>query len=487
MSIKKYHSFKQKTKKKIMKTYLELSQDTGTAHKFYEVTVASTKVTIRYGRIGTDGTSSTKEYADEATAQKDAEKKLKAKKRKGYEEAVIGVRKKRAISRRAITSTKSSAKKAPVLWKFATGSSAFGIYIDDNYCWVGNEKGRIFKIAHDQTVDTQFQLPDGVKCIIADEDWIYVGCDDGNVYDLTGKLPRQAYEINENVDIYWLDINNGLLGVSDREGAVTVINYEDEEQWSKKSNGSSGWMVRCDKVGRVYHGHSGGVTCYYGWDGNQLWHQKTNGAVLFGWQTADTVVAGTSAKEVIVFDKEGKELANMKADASVFSCASSDDGKYIFAGDNSSSVYCFDQTGKRLWKLATTCGSAYSMQYHKEKIYIVTTNGSLACIDASEEAIAKAQTGETPVIRDIKAPKAVDLVATDTLESAPDGQQGVQLECVKIGSKLRVRVTSSGYHKDWFVQFPKNLRVEGAKYLVEEIREAGQAGFYRTYGNIFRL
>lgn len=469
-----------------MKTYLELSQDEGSAHKFYEVTVEGTKVTIRYGRIGTDGTKSTKDYSSEEAAQKDAEKKIKSKQKKGYEAAVQGVRKKRAITRRAITSSKSSAKKAPLLWKFNSGSSAFGIYINDESCWVGNEKGRIFRIGHDQQIEQQFQLPDGVKSIIADNDWIYVGCDDGNVYDLTGKMPRQAYEINEDVDIYWLDINNGLLGVSDRKGHVTIINYEDEEQWSKKSSGSAGWMVRCDPAGRVYHGHSNGVTCYYGWDGSEIWDNKTTGSVLFGWRTGDTIVAGTSRKEVIVYDKDGKTLASMQADASVFSCASSDDGKYIFAGDNASSVYCFDANGTRLWKLATTCGSAYSMQYHKGKIYVVTTSGALACIDASEEAIAKAQEGETPEFTDIKAPKPVEMVQTDTLETAPSGQTGVELECLKIGGKLRVRVTSSGY-EDWNVQFPKNLRQEGAKYIVDEIREAGQGGFYRSYGDIYRL
>ncbi|MBF6140420.1 hypothetical protein [Nocardia farcinica] len=31
-----------------------------------------------------------------------------------------------------------------------------------------------------------------------------------------------------------------------------------------------------------------------------------------------------------------------------------------------------------LRKLATGCGSAYSMQYHDEKLYFVTTNGTLA-------------------------------------------------------------------------------------------------------------
>ncbi len=470
-----------------MKTYLELSQDEGTAHKFYEVIVDNTVLKIRYGRIGTDGTTSSKDFSSPDAAIKEAEKKIKAKKRKGYEDAVMGVRKKRAITRRSITSTRSTAKKAPVLWKFQSGSSAFGIFVNDKSCWLGNEQGRIFKLNHNGEVEAQFQLPDGVKCIIADEGWIYVGCDDGNVYDLTGKMPRMAYEINEDVDIYWLDINNGLLGVSDQAGKIHIINYEDEEQWSTKSAGNSGWMVRLDREGRVYHGHSKGITCYYGWDGSTIWDQTTGGAVLFGWRTNDLVIAGTANRKVLVYDNEGKQKVSLSADASVFSCAASEDGNYIFAGDNSSSIYCFNIKGERLWKLASTCGSAYSMQYHNEKVYIVTTNGSMACIDASEAAIEAAKEGQVPTIQNIKAPAPVAVSDTNILETASDSAVGVKLQCIKEGGKLRVRVAQSGYHANWNVQFPKNLRIEGAKYIVDEIHEASHGSFYRAFGDIYKL
>lgn len=472
-----------------MRVYLELSveETIGSAHKFYEVIVEDTVMIIRYGRIGTDGSSSSKTFPTNELAIKEASKKIKAKKRKGYEEAVEGVLKKRAITRRSITSTRSTAKKAPVLWKFQSGSPAFGIYIDDDYCWIGNEKGGIYKLNHQGEVVAQFQLPDGVKCIIIDEGWIYVGCDDGNVYDLTGKLPRLAYEINANIDIYWLDVNNGLLAVSDKQGNITVINAEDEEQWTKKSKGNSGWMVRVDKVGRIFHGHSNGITCYYGWDGSTVWTQKTKGSVLFGWESEDTVTVGTSSNGISIFDKEGKSLLNTKADAAVFSCATAPNNEYIFAGDSGSSVYCFNQKGERLWKLGTTCGSAYSMQYHNEKVYIVTTSGALACIDASDAAIASAKEGNVPVIQTIKAPKAVAVVQTDILETTNDLSVGVELVCIKKEGKLRMRVLSPGYHPDWNVQFPKNLRILGVHYRVDSIKEAAQGSFYRAHGNIYRI
>lgn len=40
----------------------------------------------------------------------------------------------------------------------------------------------------------------------------------------------------------------------------------------------------------------------------------------------------------------------------------------------------------------------------------------------------------------------------------------VNLICVKEGSRLRVRITSPGYHNHANCQFPRNLRVEGKRY-----------------------
>jgi hypothetical protein len=50
-----------------------------------------------------------------------------------------------------------------------------------------------------------------------------------------------------------------------------------------------------------------------------------------------------------------------------------------------------------------------------------------------------------------------------------------------------VRVVSPGYNPNWKVQFPKDIRTEGDRYLVDEVRESARGGFYRAYGDIKRL
>jgi outer membrane protein assembly factor BamB len=239
----------------------------------------------------------------------------------------------------------------------------------------------------------------------------------------------------------------------------------------------------------VYHGHSGGVDAYDRMTGSPLWSQKKANSVLFGWQTQEDVYPGCGSGKVHRLSKrdKGKEVAVCACDGGVLSNASSDDVRFVFAGDTSSSVYCFDSSGKRLWKLGTGCGSALSMQFYRGRVYIVTTDGTLACLDASEGAVKAAQAGTVPAARELKAPRGAQVVETTTLETTSDVGQGVVEECVPEGSKVRVRVVSPGYNPGWNVQFPRNLREAGARYVVDSVRESAQGGYYRAHGEIRKL
>ncbi len=61
----------------------------GSSAKFYEVEVQNSEVTVRYGRIGTNGQSQTKSFADNAAALHHAEKLVREKLEKGYVECQL--------------------------------------------------------------------------------------------------------------------------------------------------------------------------------------------------------------------------------------------------------------------------------------------------------------------------------------------------------------------------------------------------------------
>ncbi|QKQ76374.1 VWA domain-containing protein [Nostoc sp. TCL240-02] len=64
---------------------------------------------------------------------------------------------------------------------------------------------------------------------------------------------------------------------------------------------------------------------------------------------------------------------------------------------------------------------------------------------------------------------------------------GVELYCVREGGKLRVKVISEGYDSAKNVQFPRSIRAEGARYVVEGLELSSEATFYRVRGNITRF
>lgn len=521
-------------------TYLEFSDPDVNSHKFYEVALEQETVTIRYGRINTAGRSQVTQYDTPDQARSVADRKIHEQQRKGYQVVsspspqaapVTSTAKSKTASKTGSKAKRSSATAsasfpsptpvktspqakssptvptvkpvaaptnlspanpeqpcpAPILWRFNSGATNFGIAVDAAHSWLGNEQGQVIKLDHQGNVLQQVKLPNAVKCIVTDDIWVYGGCDNGNVYDLTGKIPYLAYEIERGLDIFWLAIHDGLLGISDGNGGLTKTDPEGEILWTRLSKGNLGWMLCCDGEG-FYHGHSKGVTAYDFADGRQLWHQPTVGKVLFGCQRSDRLYVATSGKQVQCFSTTGDRVSQYSCVASVYSCTTDVDDRYVFAADSSALIYGFDQqSGQLIWQVRTGCGSALSMHHWQDCLYIATNQGVLACIDVSPAALRAAQGGELPQTATIAVSPSSLMPTTPGLESVTPPDQGVILECFRQGQHLRVRVVSAGYQPDWMVQFPRNLRQEGDRYWVTGIKAAKQGGFYRPYGEIQRL
>jgi predicted DNA-binding WGR domain protein len=70
-----------------MKTrYLEFVE--GTSAKFWSISISGNEVTVRFGRIGTQGQTQTKTLPDADAAARHAEKLIESKLAKGYAEMV---------------------------------------------------------------------------------------------------------------------------------------------------------------------------------------------------------------------------------------------------------------------------------------------------------------------------------------------------------------------------------------------------------------
>lgn len=96
----------------------------------------------------------------------------------------------------------------------------------------------------------------------------------------------------------------------------------------------------------------------------------------------------------------------------------------------------------------------------------------LAPRSARPRSTGKASTGPA---------SAADLATTDTVGD------GILVQCVKEGSKLRARVVADGYEPDWNMRFPRSVREEGMLYVVDEVKTAPDGKSYIACGTIKRF
>lgn len=377
------------------------------------------------------------------------------------------------------------AEQATPKWTLAGQGQACGLHVDDDEVWAGWPSGDVVACNHEGKILRRWKLPAGCNALVADDVWRYAGCDDGNVYDLTGRAPRVAYEIDKGARVLWLDVSRGRLIAADSEGRLSAFDVEQRLLFRHDPGASDGWMARADGSG-CYLGNSKGITALE-WSGALRWHVPT-AVVGFGVidGQADDLVVYVGDHETAEVLRIGKADGTVKTRGSCFSraphydrahnaasCAAGEDVDYAATCNT---LFAFNRAGKKVLEVATTSvGTPCSMAFRDGKLFVATHTGTLARFDT--DALTTQRSTRAAKLSSMKVSRR------DLEEGTED--EGVVVECVKEGGKLRVRVVSEGYRADWFCQFPRDIRVAGARYVVDGVREGD--GFYRVFGDIKRL
>jgi Ca-activated chloride channel homolog len=113
------------------------------------------------------------------------------------------------------------------------------------------------------------------------------------------------------------------------------------------------------------------------------------------------------------------------------------------------------------------------------------TSGNIRrLVKPGQERAASSPTSTTHTFKRQKLNAPTSAASLETVDSVGDG---VLVQCVKEGSKLRARVVSDGYNPDYNMRFPRDIREEGILYVVDEVEEAKSGGSYIAYGKIRKL
>lgn len=290
--------------------------------------------------------------------------------------------------------------------------------------------------------------------------------------------------------VYSLEITTDRLHIADIYGQISQLNYDQTAEiqiiWQQKTTGYRTWFLQSDDYA-IYQGHNSGVSAYAIASGKMLWHYPS-AEILCGLLLEDSVIVGASDRYLYQLQKSGDIKAKTneakvwaECEGAVYSCTLARDGQLILVADHQEYIYAFTRSGERLGKYPTGCGAILTMRCFGDRIYGTTNAGTMACFEI--EQFLQVANSVPP-----KPPEPPAVVATTVLNSAPTLRtQTAIVECVKVGSKLKVRAISEGYHSDWSVQFPTKLRELGARYRVEELREVPDKSFYRVCGKIEKI
>ncbi|NEO27422.1 MAG: hypothetical protein F6K03_11145, partial [Kamptonema sp. SIO4C4] len=103
-------------------------------------------------------------------------------------------------------------------------------------------------------------------------------------------------------------------------------------------------------------------------------------------------------------------------------------------------------------------------------------------VKPGEEQAAHSTTSKPQNLKSAKVQGTInDLETTDTVGD------GVLVQCLKDGKKLRVRVVSDGYDPNYNMRFPRSIREEGEMYVVDGVKEASGGNSYIALGKIRRF
>jgi 3-methyladenine DNA glycosylase AlkD/outer membrane protein assembly factor BamB len=274
-------------------------------------------------------------------------------------------------------------------WKVST----WGLWADEQTIWTGNRDGLILAFAPDGQIHNRWQLPKKTQCLTANSQGIYATCDDGNLYNLVGKLPQVVYNCRSEAVykwydflIYGLDSYGDRLHISDVYGGITQLNQQFQVQWQQQVTSGRSWLWQSDDYA-LYRGSHQGVAAYAIATGKLLWRNSI-AYVLCGVLTQDSIIIGTGDHHLYELQKSGDikaKTTEMKTlalcDGAPYACALAADQQTIFVADHQADLCAFNRRGERLWKYPLGCGVPLAMRCVGDRLYMTTTEGTIACFD----------------------------------------------------------------------------------------------------------
>jgi len=446
----------------------------------------------------------------------EAKKRGKAAVTGGARTAAVSSRRRAATSSRGRPSisslfcgpTSATVEQPKCLWQFTSNEEGTGIFVNDKYAFMGTMKGKVYGLDRNTgEVKQTMSFPAGVKCVIGDQGWLYVGLVTGEIFDCSTGTPRLMFKLEKDnndatnndsnngnsfssnmsaFSIEWLDICDGYLAV-DGKGTAALLNMEGDLIWKNEGHGTNRFVSTDGNT--IFHCRQDNVTAYKFHTGEVIWTTHGGSCVTFG--SSDERYIYTAPYEVHAIDKVTGETKKKYFGNTPWACATNPRVKegepnQVYTSDCGNQIFCYDkETCQKQWVTPTRGRRGESLQYSEGKLYCVTSDGVMSAFDVND--ISASHSEGQQIVADAST-EAMAIAPSTDVETTTTRDGGILVVIVKDKGKMRVRVDpseSDDFDKTLNIQFPRHLRsLEGKKYVVDELVLNNAGSFYRSRGNI---
>jgi Ca-activated chloride channel family protein len=123
------------------------------------------------------------------------------------------------------------------------------------------------------------------------------------------------------------------------------------------------------------------------------------------------------------------------------------------------------------------------MSYVVDEVTL-SANGSFYRVSGNIRRLGQPRAAKTTSSQPKNLKAADSSLTIADLDKTTSVGDGVLIQCVQDGKKLRARVVSDGYDPNFNVRFPRNIRQEGILFVVDEIKTTAQGGSYIALGKV---
>ncbi len=290
---------------------------------------------------------------------------------------------------------------APIVWQYKVpnpnGSWTIPIldlWVNEQGCWFCTREGQVLVINHQGEPIQQYALPKLTRCLAGCEDAPYVSCDDGNLYDLTAKLPQAIYAVRPVNDysytyqILAFEQTPQTLLIADVYGHIQALNVDLELQWQQQqADYWQSWFLRSDSA-TAYLGHYRGVNAYNLKTGQENWMQLLAAPVLCGGLTQQEVIVGCSDRNIYRLQKTADPQTGEIMIGPIYTCAGmpyvltiSGDEQSFLVGDYTGKIERIDLDGNLKAAIQLEAGAITALKCWGDRLYATTSQGVLICLD----------------------------------------------------------------------------------------------------------